>query len=49
MFAIQFHQPHSHIEARLLHFPVRQSGEVPAAGIYFAGYRVQALVPAAQL
>jgi len=49
MFAIQFHQFHAHIEARLLHFPISQAGEVPAAGINFPGYRVQAFVPAAQL
>jgi hypothetical protein len=49
MLAIQFHQPHSYIEARLLHFPVRQSGEVPAAGINFPCYGVQAFVLAAQL
>jgi hypothetical protein len=49
MFAIQFHQFHAGIEARLLHFTIRQAGEVPAAGINFAGYGVQAFVPAAQL
>jgi hypothetical protein len=49
MFAIQFHQFHAGIEARLLHFPVSQSRQVPAAGIDFTGYGVQAFVPAAQL
>jgi hypothetical protein len=49
MFAIQFHQPHSHIEARLLHFAISQARQVPAAGINLTGYGVQAFVPAAQL
>jgi hypothetical protein len=49
MFAIQFHQFHAGIEARLLHFTIRQARKVPAAGINFAGYGVQAFVVAAQL